>query len=236
MAGCGSRIINLVLLFLYLSLKLKVMARKITIRKGWREVTLREWMKIGEVERDPELAGRFLAKRIKIAAILSDMTEEELMVLPQPELMPVLKAVEFVEKHPPKRKKKVFTLEKGGTEYMFHPQPKELNGGEMISVEQLMIDEKNTGENKFADVIAIMVRPAIKVRNEEFNRDEYEIEPFDTKNLEERRDYFLDNLTADKVFHEVAFFFGIAQKYSKLSLLSTQEQQKKEKTQPKSSK
>ena len=198
---------------MYLWLNLKVM-KKITVRKSWSEVTLREHIEIGKVETNKDLKDRPIAKRMGMLHIISNQTEQEIDEIQGQNLAMILNATDFLNGMPPKRKVKVFKL--NGIDYMFHPKPNELSAGEMVSVEQYMIDEKNTGENRYAEIISILIRPCNKVMNDEFKKEVWTIDKFDTKNLDERKDMFLDKLTADKYMNEMAFFLSLGEKSKKL--------------------
>lgn len=206
----------------------KKVVDKLIVKKSWVEVTAREWMAIGEIGGDKELKDLTLAKRMKTIAVISNRTEEQILEYSGENLANILAATSFLDTAPKKRKVKWFTLSKAkdATKYMFHPNPNQLNAGEMISIEQLMIDEKNTGRNTYADILSILIRPCSKVMNEEFKKEIWTIEKFDTTNLEERKELFLDKLTVDKFFNEMAFFLSIGEKSKQLSLSSIPHQKK----------
>ena len=196
----------------------------IKIKDNWGEVTIREWVEIGKLGQMEELKDLNIATRIKVAAILSNKTEEEIGEMSGQMWADIYGAVEFVNT-PPKKKRKqkgcphrIIKLNK--TEYIFHPNPQQMNAGEQASVEQMLVDSKNGGEPATAGILAILVRPLVRVRNEEFDREDFEIEKFDTKNFDERRELFLDHLTVDEVWHEWAFFFNLGKKLSAHSLKS----------------
>lgn len=197
---------------------------KLIIKTKWSEVNIKEWIQIGEVESNLELNGLNIAKRIKIAAILSNRTEQEISEMSGEMWGKIAGAVSFVEKAPRKNKKKEILI--NGTRYIFHPNPNHLTAGEMASVEQMLVDQQNGGETATAGILSILVRPAIEVENKEFNRTDINIEPFTIDNLEERKNLFLDHLTVDKIWHEWAFFFNIGKKLGRDLVRSTQKGQK----------
>ena len=197
---------------------------KITVKKSWAEVTLSEHIEIGQVEIDEDLKDRPIAKRMGMLPIISNLSAEQVDEIQGQNLAMILGATNYLNSMPPKRKRKVFKL--NGIDYMFHPKANELSAGEMISVEQYMIDEKNTGVNRYAEMLAILIRPCSKVMNSEFKKEVWTIEKFDTKNLEERKEMFLEKLTADKYMNEMAFFLNIGQKSKELFHSSTPNQKK----------
>lgn len=200
------------------------LSKKITVRKNWGEVTLSEHIEIGKVETDKDLKDRPIAKRMSMLPIISNLTEEEVDDIQGHNLAMILGATEYLNSMPPKRKRKVFKL--NGVDYMFHPKPNELSAGEMVSIEQYMIDEKNTGINRYAEMLAILIRTCSKVMNKEFKKEVWTIDKFDTTNLEERKEMFLEKLTADKYMNEMAFFLNIGQKSKELFHSSIPHQKK----------
>ena len=197
---------------------------KLRVKKAWVEVSLPEWMEMGLIGADKKLIDLNFARRMKTIAIISNRTEEQIDEYGGENLANILAATSFLDKPPAKRRVKWFTLSKAkdATKYIFHPKPNELSAGEIISIEQLMIDEKNNPElNTFADIITILFRPCTKVWNEEFKKDIWTIEKFDTKNLDDRKKLFLKRLTVDKFYNEMVFFSTIGEKSRELSHLST---------------
>jgi hypothetical protein len=191
---------------------------KLKIKTKWSEVTVSEWVQIGQVESEIELNGLNIAKRIKVAAILSNKNEQEIGEMSGANWGKIVEATAFVEKPP--RKKKITTIDINGTSYIFHPDPQQMTAGEQASIEQMLVDQKNGGDVATAGILSILIRPAVKVFNEEFNREDITIEKFDTANLDERKQLFLNNLTVDKIWHQWAFFFDLGQKLGRHTLAS----------------
>lgn len=202
---------------------------KFKVKDKWSEVTLRDWIKIGEVEKSEELAGLNLAKRIDTIAILSGWPIPKIERLKGAELAKMLSATQFLDKEPRKRGKKPFKIskEKDATLYMFHPEMNQLDLGEMASIEQLLIDEHNSKQSRFAELLTILVRPAIKRESKEFKQSFWEVEEFDVKGLDQRKELFLDHLTVDKFYHEMAFFLNLGLKSKELTHLSIQKEKLK---------
>jgi len=198
---------------------------KLTLKDNWSEINIAEWIEIGKVGEMPELQELNIATRIKVAAIVSNYSEAEIEELSGALWGRVYVAVDFVSKNPPKKRKKKSDQHRiiilNETEYIFHPNPQDMNAGEQASIETLMVDHKNGGEVPTHKILAILIRPLIRVRNEEFDRDDFTIEKFDTANMDERAEMFLTELTVDEIWHEWAFFLNLGKRSIKHSLQST---------------
>lgn len=199
------------------------------IKSDWSEVNIGEWVEIGKIEENPELTGLNISKRVKVAAILSNKSEKEIGKMSGETWAKIMQATDFVTSAPKESKQDIIEIEVNGkvTEYMWHPELSKLTAGEQASIEQLLVDQRNNGTIATPGILAVLIRPVKRVRNEEFNRDEVTIEDFDVDNFNERVELFKKHLTVDKVWHQWAFFFDLGRKSMKTTPKSLAANQKK---------
>jgi len=206
----------------------------LTFKNSWSEVTLREFINIGRIQGDEKYNDLRLLQRLKIIEILTDVDFDYIKKIPASNLGPIFEATSFIDKTPPKvniKKKKPFKID--GVEYMFNPDFKNMSAGEMISVEQLIMDANKKGENSTPGILAILIRPTEVVPDEKGGMKTV-IQEFDSASWAERKEMFLDKLTVEKFYHELAFFLDIDNGSAITTLLSSNEQKKSQKkTEPK---
>ncbi len=194
------------------------MSEKIIIKKGWGEVTLREYLEIGEIQANEELSELRFQQRLRMIAVISSYTYEDLLKINSSNLGPIIETASFLDRTPPKRdQKRIFKI--NGVDYIFRHDFRNMSAGEMVSVEQLIMDAKNKGINSTPGVMAILFRPT---------KEDGTITDFEAKSWEERKEFLMDNLTADKFHHELAFFLQNANFKGIDSLLSIQSPHKKQ--------
>jgi len=199
-------------------------ASKMTFKNSWSEVTLREFINIGRIQGNEKYNDLRLQQRIRMIEVLTDQSYEDLCKIPSVNLGPILEATSFLDKEPPKvNKPKPFKM--NDVEYIFHPDFKNLNAGEMISVEQLIMDANNKGENSTPGLLAILIRPS-KVVPDDKGGMKTVISDFDSSTWAERKEFFLDNLRVDKFYHELAFFLNKENNSAISSLLSSESKKK----------
>jgi len=197
---------------------------KIRFKDSWSEVTLEEFINIGRIQGNEEFTDLRLQQRIRMIEVLTDLTYDELCNVPSNNLGPIIEATSFIDRDPPKvSKQKPFKI--GEVEYIFHPDFRNLSTGEMISVEQLIMDGNNKGENVTPGLLAILIRPSKVVPDDKLGTKTV-IEDFDSSTWAERKEMFLKHLTVDKFFHELAFFLKKGESSAISSLLSSQSQKK----------
>jgi len=201
---------------------------KIKVSTAWHEVNLDTFIKIGEVQAEEKFKDLNLQKRLRIIALISNYSYEQLLKLNSDNLGAILEATSFLDKEPPKvRNRKPFKI--GEVEYMYHPNFKKLSAGEMISVEQLIMDGEQFDKNSTPGVLAILFRPTV-VKFDERKQEAYTtIEEFDTDTFQQRQDLFLQELKVDKFYHELAFFLSKGKDSGLISRLSTENQSSQKK-------
>ena len=199
---------------------------KLKVLNSWSEVNLQTFINIGRIQGDDKLKDLRLQQRLRIVALLcEDFTFEDLCKLKNEHLGPILEATSFLDTMPPKReKKKPFLLD--GKEFIFHPDYKNLTAGEMISIEQLIYDGQHQGINPTPGLLAILVRPT-KVVPDGNGGMKTVISDFNADDFQERQEFLLQHLTADKFLHEINFFLKKGKDSAKDFKLSTANQKKK---------
>lgn len=199
-------------------------AKKIEFKTSWSEVTLQQFINIGRIQGNEELNDLRLQQRIRIIAEISSATYEELCKIPSSQLGQIMELTSFVDREPPKvNRKKPFKIE--GKEFIFHPDFKNLTTGEMISVEQLLMDSNQKGTNATAEILALLIRPT-KVIPSDDGGTKTVIEEFNAETWLERKEFFLKHLTTDKFYHELAFFLKKGSNNAISTLLSSSEPKK----------
>lgn len=103
--------------------------------------------------------------------------------------------------------------------------PNNMSVGEYISYRQLA-ESKREGLDVLPELLAIICRPAEKVFNEEFKKDDYKIKKFNADEIKDRAELFR-MAPAFEVVAAADFFFGGSQKQIKNSKGSVKKRNKK---------
>jgi hypothetical protein len=166
----------------------------IKIKNSWDEVTLGEFLRISDIDQDPELAKTVVKKSIKLIDVISDMEYGELLDLEMAVMEPLIEIASFLHTEPQASKEKTFKID--GVEYMMHPNLNKLNNGESISLESMLMQAEERKSDIVPDILAILIRPAIRRVDPEFpDKTILEIEKFDENKIAMRRELFLEKLT-----------------------------------------
>jgi len=183
------------------------MSKTLLIKTSWNEVTLSEYMKVSELEYDEKLKKFNLTRSIKMIAALSNKSEKELLTYDNKMFGTLFEKIGFIFNEDIKDlSKKPFDV--NGKKYMFVENFNNLTTGEMISVEQLLLDAGDSGESFLPDLLAILIRPAIEYKTES-GKKAFKAEDFDTKKLKDRRALFLSKLFVPYFVNRItAFTFG----------------------------
>lgn len=191
----------------------------ILIKTSWDEVNLDEFIQISNIDHDKELRNSNLLRSIKQIAVLSNKTEKELLTYSNEMFAPLLQKIGFIFNETPKDlSKKPFDV--NGVKYMFVEEFNNLSTGEMVSVEQLLLDSAENSKPFLADLLPILIRPAIKYKNE-FGKMAYKIEEFDADKLKDRKALFLRKLYVPYFVNRItAFIVGTDQPEEISSLYS----------------
>lgn len=181
---------------------------KITIKNKWSEIDLNTYVKISEIQTNENLEHLNLQKAVELIAVLSDRPLKEILQYDKEMLGVCLEKIAFIfDDNVEDRSKEIIIID--GQKYIFEPNLDGLTTGEMISIEQLILNAGNTGQNYLAELLAILIRPAIPIEGKE---NDYKIEPFEAETVQSRKElfntklfvpFFLQNLTT--------FFFGSKQ-------------------------
>ncbi len=203
-------------------------AEKIVVKNHWKEVNLQTFIEIGMIQADTKFKDLKLQQRFRMIALLSNWSYAKILKLDSENIGPIIESTSFIDREPPKkRKKKPFKI--NGIDHIFHPNFKNLTAGEMISVEQLIMDAEHNGVNSTPGVLAVLIRPTKQVQDLENGGTKSVIEEFDAESWETRKTFLLQHLTVDKFYHELAFFLTIGENKNLDSLLSTESNPDKKK-------
>jgi len=191
----------------------------IKIKTSWDEVTLGEYMAISKTEFKEELENRNIKKAVELITALSDKEEEEILDFDQAMFGELLKKISFITTDPKDESDGLIKI--GGTDYMFHKDFSVLTTGEALSIEQLLMDAVETKESFLPDLLAILVRPAVKAKNKETGKFEYKLEKLIPENLPARKELFLKELTVPKFLLKLTAFMNGAKESGLISRLSS---------------
>jgi len=181
---------------------------KLELKNAWAEVTLGEYMDINNVLEDKELKNRPLKQNVMMAAILSGKTVAEIEDIDHAGFTQVLNSLEFMDTVPLVSAEPTFLVK--GDRYIFHPDFSKLTTGEMISIETVLGDAEKGAGDSMKMLLAILIRPAIKVEDNKETEVTYIIEKFDADKLETRAQIFTEHLTVDNFLAEYKHFFDTA--------------------------
>ena len=185
----------------------------IKIKTDWKEITLRDVIKIGGVDLDKELENRPLAKKFKHLEAVSNFSLKEILKLRGKPLDDSLAAIEYLLTQPKKYNPKTFKLKTEiedykhlAGEYMFYKDLTKLSAGEMLSIEVLIKNAHDNNTHVWPGILAVLVRP---IEIQEKNGKEIKvIQEFEADDIEDRTEFFMDSLMAPHFYHQVNFFLA----------------------------
>jgi len=173
---------------------------EMTIKTDWSEVNLSEFIEISKVEVDESLVSRPIAKMVKMCSILSNVDESDILNATSEVLNDLFTKVNFVIEQPEISLATSFEID--GVEYTYTDY-NSLTAGEMIGIEQLLIEGQSSGRNTLPEQLAILVRPAERVIDPVDNsKTIVRVKKFDSDEMNARAELFMDKLT-------VPFFMGL---------------------------
>jgi hypothetical protein len=170
---------------------------KIELKESWEQVTLSEYLAYDKVLR-MDLEGRPHHKQCLMLECISDATYEDILKAPRAVYKQMVETAMFLTVPPIQNPCTEFKV--GDTDYMIIDY-NQMSAGESISLEQILIREKETGVSQLAEMLAIMIRPIVRNISTEFKdaNNKCKIietaEPFDIDKLEDRAKLFLNQLT-----------------------------------------
>ena len=176
------------------------------IKTSWDEINLADFIKISELEYNKKFERLNLTRSIKMIAALSNKSEKEIFKFSQEMYAPLLEKIAFVFNDTPKDlSRKPFDV--GGKKYMFVEDFGVLTAGEMISVEQLLMDAADNEKAFLPELLAILVRPAIEYKGET-GKKKYKPEDFETDNLADRKALFMRELMVPYFVNRITAFMN----------------------------
>lgn len=181
---------------------------KLTIKNNWNEINLDTYVKIAEIQTNEKLENLNLQKAVELIAVLSDRPLKEILQFDKEMLGVCMEKIAFIfDESIEDRSKEVILID--GQKYIFEPNLDGLSTGEMISIEQLILNAGNTGQNYLAELLAILIRPAIPIEGKE---KDYKIEPFEAETVQIRKELFNNSLFVPFFLQNLTdFFFGSKQ-------------------------
>lgn len=169
-------------------------------KNSWGEVTLKDFLALGEIEADEQYVGLPIQKRIKQIEVISDYSYDDILQMNSEVFGKLLEATNFLLTEQDRLETDSFKLD--GKDYMI-VENEDISAGEMISLEQLLLQASVNKTNTVSEQLAILIRPAKRVVDPADDTKTILVpEEFKTETLQARADYFLDNLT-------VPFFIGL---------------------------
>jgi len=165
---------------------------KIELKENWNQVTLSEYLEYDKIIKQ-DLASRPHHKQCLILSCISNATYEDIQKIPKSIYSQMVDKAMFLTVPPEMSVQDEFKI--NGVDYMVIDH-NEMSVGESISMEQILIDEKETGVSGLAKILAIMIRPIVRSVHPEFKDKVISTpEDFDTDKLERRANLFLEKLT-----------------------------------------
>lgn len=187
----------------------KINNQDVNVPESWEDVKLRnyiEYQKLHNTQAESPIDETEFAYKIydKILGINNTINTIKIK-----DLALVTECLSFTT-IPPSPKafliKNVFNI--NGVDYVAKPYDlDELTSGEVISID-VYKNMKKDYLDLYPYVMAILCRPAIQKENTETGKTEWELEVFDTKNVEYRANLFLDNFNCQDVINITDFFFA----------------------------
>lgn len=155
-----------------------------TIKTSWDEVNLEEYLEICKIELDKKFKNSAVSKSLAFAAVLSNKSEKEIGQMNREMFLTILEKISFVvADDPTPATRKPFKI--GKVNYIFHPEFNRLTAGEMVSIETIIKDATKEERTFLPEILAILIRPAIKVKSKEGGTQSDYIAPFDVDEMVE---------------------------------------------------
>lgn len=173
---------------------------------NWNNVTLRTYLNIVSLESDATLSS--LERRMLTLAYLKDVDLEEIENLPLNQLEGLLNEIAFFAEHPTDADPLItfdVTID-GRTQKYGLTNIQHLVTGQMFDLEALL---PNVSMN-LHKVIATLYRPVKSSTNIfGFNKNNYELDKYNSNTAAQLADWVLDHLTMDVVYPTLLFFWSI---------------------------
>lgn len=199
----------------------KILDNTYQICESWSELTLKQYILLAELGlqeenklKEEELINKlvnipgtdipFSPYSAQILSYLSDIPEDEFGKIEITEYLNLLPTIQtFLKSEPANVKMDEFDI--GGIHYKLEKLT-DLSTGAMFTINDYRI--RNEGKTDIALCCAVLYRPSVLKFNREKGIEEWIIEPFDTENLEHRKELFL-KMKANVFVGAISFFlFG----------------------------
>lgn len=167
---------------------------------SWDDITLQRFDDIIQFEQN-WTGDSDLIKSVELMTLLLGCNKIDIMGLKQNDFIDLANRVKWSNSQP-QPKKNVNTITIDNITYMTPNNMNELSIGEAISMEGIM----KANPNDLAGIVAIILRPRVKVFNKATKKDEWEQEAFCTKSYPNRKQLFLDNLIITEALSITNFF------------------------------
>jgi hypothetical protein len=175
---------------------------QLNIPENWNSVTISQFIELNNIDKD--LMDNKYEFFIQQLAILCNADPDVIAKIPMNELNGIINILQnFNEETLNKEYQKKFKLD--GVSYGIIPDMNKLSLGEWIDLEEFSKDIINN----IHIILAILYRPIIKSNI----LIPYQIESYDSDNLNDRAKLFKDNLTIDKVYSAAVFFCLIGKEF-----------------------
>ena len=170
---------------------------KIELKESWDQVTLKEYIEYDKIlNMDLEMQPH--TKQCLILESISNASYEDILKAKANVYESMVKTAMFLTVPPKPNTNKSFELK--GVDYMI-VNFDDMTAGESISLEQILIKEKQTGLSYLAEALAIMIRPVVRNISTKLKTPDNKykiietIEEFDIKTLQSRSELFMEELT-----------------------------------------
>lgn len=172
----------------------------IKLLTSWDEVNLATYLKVAEIQASEDLRNHTIMQSVEMIAALSDKTSEEVLEFDQSMFATCLEKISFIYNDEVEDKSsKPFQI--NGVNYMVHPNFDQLTTGEMVSIEQAILNASETGGNYLDELLAILVRPCTEINGV------WTIDKFRALEVETRRELYHKYLYVPFFLHRLLDFY-----------------------------
>lgn len=181
---------------------------KFEMPESWDELSLRKYLEVSQIlnnrsadETDNQIWVKLIQKALNCdSSLLLNLSQDDFNILCSHFI--------WITKDPEQKMPEVIELDINNKKikYAFIKDSK-LNTGERLTSE-VILQQYKTLEEQFPYILAIILRPAKEIPNEETGKIEYEIEPIssDFGKIEDRAEMFMDKIMMGEVYGRLVFF------------------------------
>ena len=195
-------------------IKLKIGEQVHNLPSDWNEVTLDQFKRLARMGELTPI--RTMIERLKILATL-EITDEIMGQFDMSSMNEIIEKMSFVTVAPDKKMGKQFNIK--DRKFSMLQDLSDLTVGEWADLEHFISKAGDNIINELEYILAIICRPLLKETNE-YGKNKWEIEKYESKSLESRAEYFLEKMPADYAMSCMGFFLTLEVRSIKRSLKS----------------